>query len=449
MLFSSLEFLFLFLPVSIGVYFLLPKSFKNLWLFISGIVFYAFGEPKFLPVMLLTAAVDFLLGLVIARSCERPRAARALLWCAVAYNAGQLAYFKFISEELPIGISFYTFQALSYVVDVYRKRAAPCRDPIAFGAYISLYPQLIAGPIVKYSDVSRSLRSREHSAERVATGLRTFIVGLSKKVLLANAAGQMWQSFCTYSGFADAYVGIFFFSMQIYFDFSGYSDMAQGLGRIFGFDFPKNFDYPYLCQSITDFWRRWHITLSSFFREYVYIELGGNRGGMAKMLRNLLLTWALTGLWHGATLNFLVWGLYFACVLIVEKLFLLKVLSRVPRAFRHIYALTLVAIGWLIFATDGVSLGLLEGWQYLLRMLGIGCSSFISDIALYETSRNLIFIILLVLGATPLPKRLFERVRRHASARAFCELLAPLALFALCVSYIVNSGYNPFLYFRF
>ena len=449
MLFSSLEFLFLFLPLSVLVYFLLPRFCRNAWLLVSGSLFYAYGEPKYLPIMLLTTLADYIFGLVISKARSR-RTARAILWLAVTYNVAQLAYFKFFSPTLPIGISFYSFQALSYVIDVYRRHVEAEKSIIAFGAYVTLYPQLIAGPIVRYSDVARELRERHTSLEDISAGLRRFIAGLSKKVLLANPAGEAWSFFSTGGGALDVGVGIFFFSMQIYFDFSGYSDMAQGLGLVFGFHFPDNFNYPYISDSITDFWRRWHITLSSFFREYVYISLGGNRRGRARTYFNLFVTWALTGIWHGAGLNFLLWGLYFALVLILEKAIVLKALQRLPRVLRRIYSLALIGIGWLIFACDGDSLTLKEGAELLLRAIGVGVDGFLSPLSRYELLRHLPLMIIMALGATPLPKRIYLYfAEKGALPTLVHKLILPIAALVLSVASIVNSGSNPFLYFRF
>ena len=451
MLFSSLEFLFLFLPLSLIFYFFVPKRLKNFSLLISGIIFYAFGEISALPVMLCSIVVNYALALVIRRLCGKRRACGWVLALAVAYNIGQLVYFKLQPlSELPIGISFYTFQALSYVIDVYRESVSANRNLVDFGAYISLYPQLVAGPIVRYSDIDSALKERKHSLREAAEGARRFCAGLSKKVLLANAAGEMWEIFAQRDGFVDAYAGIFFFAMQIYFDFSGYSDMAIGLGRVFGFSFPENFNYPYIAKSITDFWRRWHITLSSFFREYVYISLGGNRNGRFKTYRNLLITWGLTGLWHGFSLNFLLWGLYFALILILEKAFLGKTVARMPKIVQSCYALLFIAVGWVIFASDGNIIGITEGGAYILRMFGVGCGSFVSPLSLYELWRNAIFIVILILGATPLPRKVYLLIKKKTPT-VFAALNAalPLAAFMLSVAYIVNSGYNPFLYFRF
>ena len=451
MLFSSLEFLFLFLPFSLLSYFLMPKKWRNLSLFISGILFYAFGDISALPVMLCSIALNYFFALILYRCRGRVRLCRWVLVIALCYNIGQLVYFKLKPlSELPIGISFYTFQALSYVIDVYRESVAANHSLVDFGAYISLYPQLVAGPIVRYSDIDAELRKREHGIDQMADGFRRFCAGLAKKVLLANTAGALWEIFALREGFVDAYMGVFFFAMQIYFDFSGYSDMAIGLGRAFGFSFPENFNYPYASTSITDFWRRWHITLSTFFREYVYITLGGNRRGKLKTYRNLLLTWALTGLWHGFSLNFLLWGLYFALILIAEKAFLCKALARCPMTVRRCYSLLLIAIGWVIFASDGSVIGISEGASYILRLFGIGCSSLLSSLTLYEIERNAVFIIILILGATPLPKRLYYLIKEKTPiVFAPFNVALPLAALVLSVAYIVNSGYNPFLYFRF
>lgn len=449
MLFSSLEFLFLFLPLSLLFYFLMPRRLRNFALLLSGIVFYALGDARALPFMLGSIVLNYALALLIR--IQKGRGRTWVLAAAIAYNIGQLVFFKLQPlEDLPIGISFYTFQALSYVMDVYRGSVAPTKSLIDFGAYISLYPQLIAGPIVRYSDISERLLARTHKLTSAADGVRRFCAGLAKKLLLANGAGEMWELLARRESYADALLGVFFFAMQIYFDFSGYSDMAIGLGRIFGFDFPENFNYPYISTSITDFWRRWHITLSGFFKEYVYISLGGNRKGALRTSLNLLLTWALTGLWHGFSLNFLLWGLYFAAILVIEKRILLKALPRLPRPLRHAYALALIAVGWVIFASDGGLIGLSEGGAYILRLFGVGCDGLCSGLTLYELLRNLPFILILTLGATPLPRRAYLFIKEKAP-RAFSALgvLLPLCSLLLSVAYTVSAGYNPFLYFRF
>jgi alginate O-acetyltransferase complex protein AlgI len=365
-----------------------------------------------------------------------------VLLLALVLNIGQLVFFKYFDPftwGLPIGISFYTFQALSYVIDVYRKGVSATHSLVDFGAYVTLFPQLVAGPIVKYTDVERELQERSSRASHVAEGIRRFCAGLCKKVILANPSGEMWESLLDDGSLFGTHLAILFFSLQIYFDFSGYSDMAIGLGRVLGFRFPENFNYPYISKSATEFWRRWHMTLSSYFREYVYIPLGGNRGGALRTYRNLLITWALTGLWHGASLNFLLWGLYFALVLIAEKAFLSALLKKLPDIISHLYAIFLIAVGWLIFSADG-------GPDIALRFFGVGCSSVFSSSFSYELMRNLLFLIIAVIGCTPLPRGLYLKIRERY---ALTDILFPLGGLLLALAYIVSSGYDPFLYFRF
>ena len=459
MLFSSLEFIFLFLPITLLVYYISPSRVKNAVLFVSGIVFYAFGEIRLLPIFLLTIAVDFAFGLIIEKSAQRKKFARALLILAVIFNLALLGYFKyfdFIRESLlgisplgillPVGISFYTFQALSYVIDVYRGEVRATKNIINFGAYIALFPQLIAGPIVKYSDIERQLAERSVSGTLMANGLRRFICGLAKKVILANGAGELFEYFCASESYLSAILVVFFFGMQIYFDFSGYSDMAIGLGKMLGFEFVENFNYPYISRSISEFWRRWHISLSTFFKEYVYIPLGGSRKGKARLVLNLLIVWALTGIWHGAAWNFLLWGGYFGLLLILEKLVIKKFTDKAPRFLLHIYSLFFIFLGWLIFASDGATLGENQGVNTFLRLFFINASSFAENYELYIFSGAIPFIFILILGSTPLPKRIYLYITKRASA---FSVILPIFAFLLSVAYIVSSGYNPFLYFRF
>ncbi len=453
MLFSSLEFLFLFLPLTLAVYFAVPRRARNILLLLSGLVFYGFGEPKFLPLMAWTILRNYLLARWIARRLRKGKKAKLWLIIAVILNIGQLAFFKyfdFFGFGLPIGISFYTFQALSYVIDVYWQKADATRSLVDFGVYVSLFPQLIAGPIVKYTDVDAELKHRRHDLGDIASGLRTFSAGLTKKVIIANTAGELWERLAEDASLVGSLLAVLFFALQIYFDFSGYSDMAVGLGRIFGFRFPQNFNYPYISNSVTEFWRRWHITLSSWFREYVYIPLGGNRRGRVRTILNLIITWALTGIWHGATLNFLLWGLYFALLLILEKFVFANLLAHLPSALSHIYALIFIALGWVIFASDGSIEGL-NGLSLALRIFGIGCESLASERALYELWRNLPFLAIAVLGATPLPRKIYLKAQAKARtvSLALLDMLMPLGALILCVAYIIGSGYNPFLYFRF
>ena len=466
MLFSSLEFLYLFLPITLLLYFAAPPVARNTILLVVSLVFYGFGEPIYLFLMIFTIVVDYSFGLAIEKTVRRGGSPKGWLVTAVAANLSLLGFFKYydffaravglptLGLALPIGISFYTFQAISYVIDVARREVKAQKNPVNFGAYVTLFPQLIAGPIVRYSEIEAQLAQRKHTIARIADGISVFCVGLAKKVLFANAAGELCEqllfrisepSLRTSLG---AWLWLILFSMQIYFDFSGYSDMAVGLGRIFGFEFPQNFRYPYISRSITEFWRRWHITLSSWFREYVYIPLGGNRRGRARTLRNLLITWALTGLWHGAAWNFLLWGVYFFALLSLEKFVWGKQIERTPSVVRHAYALFFILLGWLIFASDGTRT--IDGLALCGALVGVGCVSFSDAIILYELIRFLPLLFAMALGVTPLPRRLFYRMieDRPMFAGMARTLLCVISL-VLCTAYLVDSGYNPFLYFRF
>ncbi len=477
MLFSSLEFIFLFLPASVAAYFLTPMRARNAVLLLVSLIFYGFGEPLYVFLMIFTVAADYIFGALVHKNKNNAKRAKTILVISIIFNIGILAYFKYISffaellsatlgitlpigspPKLPIGISFYTFQAMSYVIDVYRQNAKAQRDPITVGAYVSLFPQLVAGPIIRYGDIAEQLKRRSHSIERAACGIRRFSVGLAKKCLLANSAGEIWSDFCTAleAGTAQstlgAWLALLAFSFQIYFDFSGYSDMAIGLGRIFGFEFPENFNYPYTAKSITDFWRRWHITLSLWFREYVYIPLGGNRRGRARMYLNLLAVWSLTGLWHGASLNFLLWGLYYFLLLSLEKAFLLKRLDRAPTPLARLYSLFFIAIGWLIFSADGAagSLSVRGAVSCLGIMLGTSGAPLLQDSATYDALRLLPFFIIMAIAATPIARDAFSHAEQKfpCGARIAANTLSFLSIIISC-AYLVNSGYNPFLYFRF
>ena len=457
MLFSSLEFLYLFLPLCIGIYFLSPVRARNLILFFVSLLFYGFGEPVFIILMLGVITTDYFFGFLIGRSKKRKK-----LWLAVAifFNLFLLAFFKYFSPmakglgfedvniPLPIGISFYIFQALSYLIDVYRG-LPPEKSYIAFGTYISLFPQLIAGPIVKYTDIASELNGRRSKVSNIASGISTFSVGLTKKVLLANGAGIMAESLLLpQKSSASMWLGLIAFAFQIYYDFSGYSDMAIGLGRIFGFTFPENFNYPYISSNATEFWRRWHITLSSWFREYVYIPLGGNRKGTAKTYINLFAVWCLTGIWHGAAWNFLLWGAYFFIFLSIEKLFLLRLLKRLPHFLSHTYAISVILFGWLIFYLDGKSFSEIVG--SFVRIFGFGDIPFTDPNFIYELLRSTPFILIMCLGATPLPKKIFTSIKTRAQSLGYLarDILTVSAIL-ISTAYLVDTGYNPFLYFRF
>lgn len=471
MVFSSLLFLFRFLPVMLLLYFVAPARLRNGILFIGSLVFYGWGEPVYIVLLLFSTVVDFVHGKMVDnfKNKGNKAAAKMAVASSVIINLALLGFFKYtdfligsvnaitgsdlslLNLALPIGISFYTFQTMSYTIDVYRGDAKVQNNIVAFGAYVSMFPQLIAGPIVRYSTIEKELNSRKETAAEFTSGIRYFIIGLGKKVLIANQIGAVWSEITGIA--ADersvfmVWMGIFAFGMQIYFDFSGYSDMAIGLGRMFGFHFPENFRYPYESRSITEFWRRWHISLSTWFKEYVYIPLGGSRKGKIGQVRNILIVWLLTGIWHGAGWNFLLWGLYFGCILLIEKLLLKKYLERLPSVLQSAYALLLVFFGWVLFAFDDMALAIL----YLRQMLGFangGQITFLNDRTIYILCTNLIVFILAGIGATSLPARF---CRSHIGSRgaAILEPVFVVVILLLSTAFLVNAGYNPFLYFRF
>lgn len=472
MVFSNLEFLILYLPVTLLIYFIIPMKQRNIWLLIVSLVFYGWGEPVYVFLMIITIIIDYAAGYFVAKFLDADkRRAKTVLTAAVAVNLAILGFFKYydfivtnlnlipglgnlplLGLELPIGISFYTFQALSYVIDVYRKDARVQKNIASFGAYVTLYPQLIAGPIVRYQDVDDQLRSRAHSIPLFASGVRTFVAGLAKKVLLADVAGKLWTA-----GFMSipvsertvlgAWLGMIFFSFQIYFDFSGYSDMAIGLGKMIGFKFLENFNYPYISKSITEFWRRWHMSLGTWFREYVYIPLGGNRVSPWKRYRNIFIVWFLTGFWHGASWNFILWGLYYFVLLVIEKAFLLKALEKVPGFVCHIYSLFFVLFGWLLFVSNDITTG--GGLTYFGNMFGIGTAGFANAGVVFDLVRNLVFIALCSLAATPLPKKIYYYLYQKAPVYRIIFAAGTILLTQICIAYMVSSDFSPFLYYRF
>ncbi len=448
-------------------YFLVPKKARNFVLFVFSLVFYAWGEPMYIVLMLFSTVVDYTHGMLIDKFKRQGKmgAAKAALISSVIVNLSLLGFFKYadfligsfnglfgtdipiIGVPLPIGISFYTFQTMSYSIDVYRGDAKVQRNIITFGSFVTLFPQLIAGPIIQYNQVDDQLRQRQESFDLFGRGVQRFVIGMGKKVLLANNIGMLWDEISAGDlstlPVLTAWLGIIAFSFQIYFDFSGYSDMAIGLGRMFGFEFIENFNYPYISKSITEFWRRWHMSLGSWFRDYVYIPLGGNRQGMAKQIRNICVVWALTGIWHGASWNFLLWGVYFGAILIMEKLFLLKLLKKAPAVISHIYSVFLIIIGWVIFAFDDMGRGL----KYLGAMFGAGGSLYNGESIYILASYALIFVILII-AATPLGKILWEKLKEpRIKTVAMADFVTAVMIFS--TSYIVDSTYNPFLYFRF
>ncbi|WNS43088.1 MBOAT family protein [Paenibacillus sp. MMS20-IR301] len=468
MVFSSLTFLFQFLPVVLLVYYISPKRLRNAVLLAASLVFYAWGEPLYILLMLFSTVFDYINGLLVDRFRQRKPAARAVLLISLAGNLGILGFFKyagFIIEALdrmlqlnlqppdlplPVGLSFYTFQTMSYVIDVYRGQVKPQRNLIAFAAYVTMFPQLVAGPIVKYGDIARQLASRSVTLNRFGKGAELFIRGLAKKVLLANNLGLLWTSVkaapAEELSVLGAWLGIAAFTLQIYFDFSGYSDMARGLGRMLGFHIRINFNYPYISRSVTEFWRRWHISLGSWFREYVYIPLGGNRKGIGKQLFNLLIVWLLTGLWHGASWNFIFWGLFFGLLVTLENLFLLKWLKRLPRPASHLYLLVAVVTGWVLFEFQQPD----AAWTFLGCLSGWAANGWADNQALYDLSAYGSVLILSVLCATPLPRKWVLRFtfKRRLTGGVAVPVLY-LAALILSTAYLVAQTYNPFLYFRF
>ncbi len=468
MVFSDSVFICIFLPIVLAGYYICPKRLRNSFLLLVSLVFYAWGEPKYVFLMMFSIAINYAFGLLLDRNRKNVRLSKALLALSVVIDIGLLCVFKYtdfvitnlnrafnadiglVNLALPIGISFYTFQAMSYTIDVYRDDVKVQRNILDFGMYITMFPQLIAGPIVRYSDVEAQLKERSVSAEDFASGICRFVVGLGKKVLLANQIGALWDQIYALGGETSvlmAWLGAIAYTFQIYFDFSGYSDMAIGLGRMFGFKFPENFRYPYESKSITEFWRRWHITLSTWFKEYLYIPLGGNRKGMARQILNLLIVWTLTGFWHGAGWNFVMWGLYYFLFLVLEKLFMLKALDKLPAFVRHIYALFIIVIGWVIFACDDTSV--------LLPYLGsmFGANGLTGGLDLYFLTTRAALLVILCIASTQLPKRLAAFVGRKLCVGeeiVFCiKAAATILLLALCMMFLVVDSYNPFLYFRF
>lgn len=468
MLFSSIVFLFTFLPAVMLLYYLLPVRFRNVILLLASLVFYAWGEPVYLFLMLLSILFNYFSGLDIARNLQDKRAAKRSLVFNLIINLAVLGFFKYegfvldtlngilpvhISYHalpLPIGISFYTFQILSYIIDVYRGNVKVQTNLPNFALYVTMFPQLIAGPIVQYADVDEQLASREVSRTKFGEGSMYFIRGLAKKVLLANTSGMI---FTEVSGLAKGniavmttWLGAFAYMFQIYFDFSGYSDMAIGLGKMFGFEFNMNFNYPYVSKSITEFWRRWHISLSSWFRDYVYIPLGGNRVSKIKHIRNLLIVWFLTGLWHGAAWNFVAWGLYYGVILIIEKYLLSPVLDRLPDVVRHIYSIVLVVIGWVLFFSSSFG----QAADYIRVMFGAGVHGFADRESMYLLTSNLILWLILIFGSTPLVHFRYEHMLRSKKWNTtIINSVVYAALFIVCIAYLVTETYNPFLYFRF
>ena len=463
MVFSSITFLSYFLPIVLIIYYLIPNKYKNIVLLISSFIFYFYGEPKNIYIMILSILATYIFGILIDKY-KKTKYSKIFLILSIFINIGLLIYFKYadfiikninlwlsnkidlIHVILPIGISFYTFQLISYIVDVYRGEAKVQKNIIKLATYISLFPQLIAGPIVRYTTIENQLENREYNMKNFSIGVRRFIIGLGKKVMIANVMGNLINIFLVSDEKSVLFYWLYAIALmiQIYFDFSGYSDMAIGLGKMLGFDFPENFNYPYIATSITDFWRRWHISLSSWFRDYIYIPLGGNRVSKLKWIRNIIIVWMLTGLWHGAEWNFVIWGLYFGVLLIIEKVFLLKWLQKIPKVISRIYTLFIVMISFIIFNGEGIST-ILENIGGLFKFVSI---PLITNESMYYLKSYIIVIILGIIGATPICKNILT----NEKLKKIVNILEPiylLLIFIICTSYIVDGSFNPFLYFRF
>lgn len=467
MVFSSITFLYYFLPPVIAVYFLSPKKLKNVVLLFASLFFYGWGEPKYILFMVASILVNYGLGLLIERH-SGSLWGKLWLTASVVFSLGMLGYFKYadffianinfvtgasiplLQVVLPIGISFYTFQILSYTIDVYRKNTNAQRNLISLATYVSFFPQLIAGPIVRYTDIVQALDIREHSIENVRIGIRRFLIGVSKKVLIANTLGELCKVFTDSTEKTILFYWIYAaaFTLQIYFDFSGYSDMAIGLGKLFGFNLQENFNYPFTSRSITEFWRRWHISLGSWFRDYLYIPLGGNRVNKPRWLFNILLVWLLTGLWHGAAWNFVVWGIIFALLLMVEKLWLGEYLKKVPRVISHIYVMFLVIISFVIFDAPDLSMAL----ESLRAMFGIKGLQFADVQSIYYLRSYAIVFAIAIIGSTGLMKGMINRIQKTSYGVIALNVAEPIicaGMLLLTTAFLVDASFNPFLYFRF
>lgn len=464
MVFSSLVFMFAYLPITLLAYYLVPRQGRNIFLFIVNLIFYGWGEPKLVLLMVFNIFFNYIGGWLVDKYRADAKKKKLFLILTCVLDIGILAVFKYtgmITEtlnmlpflnipelqiSLPIGISFYTFQTMSYVIDVYRDDAPVSKNFINFGTYVALFPQLIAGPIVRYRDVAEQLVNRRETLEMFTRGVKLFMVGLAKKVIIANTMGTLTTNiFATTdeNGVVGTWVGMIAYTFQIYFDFSGYSDMACGLGNMMGFEFLKNFNYPYIAKSITDFWRRWHISLSTWFKEYVYIPLGGNRKGVKRQILNLLIVWGLTGLWHGAAYNFVLWGLYYGLLLILEKFVLKKFLDRLPSFIQHIYTLFIIIIGWgLFYFTDVGQLG-----EFMVDLFNFG-NGICGNQAFNLIMSNLPMLIIAAVASTPLATTLYTRFE-HTRFMWISETLYCMGVLAVSTASLVNQSYNPFLYFRF
>ena len=467
MLFSSVSFLYYFLPITLVLYFVSKDKYKNIILLLASLFFYFYGEPKYTVLMLISAFSAYIHGILIEKFREKGYS-KLFLVSGLVVSLGILIVFKYmdfiikninyISNSnikllrlvLPIGISFYTFQGLSYIVDVYKKDAKVCRSFVDFATYVCLFPQLIAGPIVRYTTIEDELKNRTHSFDKFAYGVNRFVVGLAKKVILANNLGMIVDIMTKSNekSVLSYWMVAIFFSLQIYYDFSGYSDMAIGLGRMFGFDFLENFNYPFISKSIKEFWRRWHISLSSFFRDYVYIPLGGNRVSRGRWIFNLLIVWSLTGLWHGDSWNFILWGLYFALLLIIENLFLQNILNKLPALIQHIYAKFFIIISFVIFNNENIK----DLWSSLYNMFNFRGVDLYNDFSTYYLKSYTVLLIVSVIGATPILKNIIQKINKNVTGQKVISTINPIlniVLLVVVTAYLIDGSFNPFLYFRF
>mgnify|MGYP000712569038 CR=1 FL=1 len=470
MVFSSLIFLFLFLPLTLIIYYISNSKARNLILLIASLCFYAWGEPVYVFLMLFSTVIDYINGLKVERFIELGERKKALMVVisSAIINLFVLCFFKYsdflieninnifnlniglLNLPLPIGISFYTFQTMSYTIDIYRGDAKAQKSILDFGAYVALFPQLVAGPIVRYQTIATQISKRDHSIEKFADGVNRFVCGLAKKVILSNqlavVADGVFSTNLANVSILEAWLGIVCYTLQIYFDFGGYRDMAIGLGKMFGFEFMENFNYPYISKSVTEFWRRWHISLGTWFREYIYIPLGGNRVSVPKQVRNIFVVWALTGFWHGANWNFIIWGLYYGVLLFIEKFVLKSVLEKTPDFIKHIYTMLFVIVGWLFFASEDLGFAL----NYLKVMFFMSGNAIVDSSALYYLYTNIILFVILVILSTPAVKQILKNMAQKYRDKVLNPSLViyGLVLF-LVTAYLVNETYNPFLYFRF
>ncbi|MCL2087000.1 MAG: MBOAT family protein [Oscillospiraceae bacterium] len=469
MVFSGITFLYVFLPIVLILYFVLPRRFQNLYILLSGLIFYAWGEPFYVFVLIFSTLIDYFIGLFMHKFDHNQALRRVALIVSIVMNFSLLGLFKYSSFvvgelnhffgleigdpglHLPIGISFYTFQTLSYTIDLYLRNIKVQKNPINFAAFVTLFPQIVAGPIVRYEHVAKELDERSQNLDMVYEGIVTFITGLGKKVLIANNIGALWSAIkimpLDEMPLMTAWLGIFAFTFQIYFDFSGYSDMAIGLGKVLGFNFPQNFNYPYISKSISEFWQRWHITLGAWFKSYVYFPMGGNRKGTGRTVFNLAVVWLFTGIWHGASWNFILWGVLYGVVVIAEKLFLGKLLEKIPSVLRSCYTMLLVILGWVLFDTPDLP----TAGGYIGVMFGFGEAGLIFDsMSLYYLTNYALIFIVCVMGSTDFIKRVGLKIESRSHALlGYSRVAAQSAVLLLTTAYLVDAGYNPFLYFNF